>query len=156
MSTSTSRVAGTQAVRRAILLLRSFTDSHPERHPTELAEANSLNVSTAYHILRTLEREGLVVRPPYNRRYRLGPELIALGGSALRSNSLRTVARPIIQNPGEETGESTTLEVLARNQVIVFDEVAGAHVVTMSQDIGARLPAHQHRRAKHLRRARCV
>lgn len=133
---------GTQAVTRAISLLKSFSDSQPEWNLHELAEANGLNRSTTYRLLAALENEGFVTRQPESRIYRLGPELIALGGCALRSSDLRSVARPTVQALAETTGESATLEVMAGDQVIVIDETSGQHVVGMSQDVGSRLPVH--------------
>ncbi len=134
--------AGAQSVERAIGLLKTFTDGRPEWGLNELAEANGLNRTTAYRLLTTLESEGLLTRNEDSRRYRLGPELIALGGCAMRSHDLRTAARPFIQALAEDTGEAATLEILSGNQVIVLDETSGSHLIAMSQDVGTRLPAH--------------
>ena len=142
MSTTVTAYPGAQSVSRALALLKSFSDARPEWQPNELAEAHGLNISTTYRLLATLEREGLLTRRNDARSYRLGPEMIALGGCALRSNSLRTVARPVLQDLAQNTGEAATLEVLAGSHVIVVDETSGQHVVGMSQDVGTRLPAH--------------
>jgi DNA-binding IclR family transcriptional regulator len=142
MSTTGGKYSGTQAVRRAIALLKSFSDGRQEWQVSELAEANGLNSSTTYRLLSALEDEGLVTRRDDNGRYRLGPEMIALGGCALRSHSLRAAARPALQRLAAETGEAATLETLSDGAMIVIDEVSSQHLVGMSQDVGARLPVH--------------
>jgi len=142
MSATITAYPGAQSVSRALAVLKSFSDAQPEWQPNELAEAIGLNISTTYRLLATLEREGLLTRRSDTRSYRLGPEMIALGGCALRSNNLRSVARPILQDLAQNTGEAATLEVLAGGRVIVVDETSGQHVVGMSQDVGTRLPAH--------------
>ena len=136
------KYTGTQAVRRAIALLKSFSDGRQEWQVSELAEANGLNSSTTYRLLSALEEEGLVTRREDNGRYRLGPEMIALGGCALRSHSLRAAARPALQRLAAATGEAATLETLSGGAMIVIDEVSSQHLVGMSQDVGARLPVH--------------
>ena len=133
---------GTQAVRRAVALLKAFTDEQPEWGLTELARALKLNKTTAYRLLTALENEGFITRNPQAEAYRLGPEAIALGGRALRSNDLRTASHAELEALAEATSETATLEVFADGQVLILDEVIGPHVVGNTQSIGTRWPAH--------------
>ena len=132
---------GAQSVSRALALLKCFSDAQPEWTLGDLAQRVGLNKATAHRLLAALESEGFLVRSA-GGGYRLGPELIALGGSAMRSNDLRTVARPILAELAEATGETATLEVLSGNEVVILDEVGSRHLLGLSQDVGARLPAH--------------
>ncbi|MCB0168114.1 MAG: helix-turn-helix domain-containing protein, partial [Anaerolineae bacterium] len=68
---------GTQAVMRALALLKSFTDEKPELNLVELAQAVDLNKTTTYRLLTALESEGLITRTSESDAYRLGPESIA-------------------------------------------------------------------------------
>jgi DNA-binding IclR family transcriptional regulator len=86
-------VPGTQAVARAVSLLKLFSDARPEWRLTDLARAAHLHKATAHRLLATLEREGMVVRDA-GERYRLGPEAIALGARAVRASDLRALAAP--------------------------------------------------------------
>lgn len=133
---------GTQAITRAIALLKCFSSGQPERSLADLAQASGLNKTTAYRILAALEHERLIMRTPQTGAYRLGPELIALGSLALRSHGLRAAARPVLESLAAETGETTTLEVLSNRQVLVLDEVSSRYLVGMSQDVGSSLPLH--------------
>ena len=133
---------GTQAVARAIGLLKVFSDAQPEWSLADLAQVTKLNKTTAFRLLAALEAEGLVMRNPLSGGYRLGVELVALGGCAMRSNPLRAVSRPVLESLAQECDEAATLEVLAGSHVLIVDEVSSRHPMGMSQDVGSRLPAH--------------
>jgi IclR family acetate operon transcriptional repressor len=101
-----------------------------------------LNKTTTYRLLTALESQGLIARNSANETYRLGPEVIALGGRALRASDLRSVSRIELEGLARLTGETATLEALVGPEVLVLDEVSGAHLVGATQYIGARWPAH--------------
>ncbi|MFN3981059.1 MAG: IclR family transcriptional regulator [Caldilinea sp.] len=133
---------GTQSVARAIALLKAFSDAQPEWTLNELAQATGLNKTTAFRLLAALEAERLVMRNPLSGGYRLGVELIAMGGTAMRSNPLRAMSRPSLVTLAEQSGETATLEMLVENYVLVIDEVASSNPMGMTQDVGNRLPLH--------------
>lgn len=139
---TTESYPGTQAVARAIGLLKVFSDAQPEWGLSELAQVTRLNKTTAFRLLAALEAEGLVMRNPLSGGYRLGVELVALGGCAMRSNPLRAMSRPVLESLAQECDEAATLEVLAGSHVLIVDEVSSRHPMGMSQDVGSRLPAH--------------
>jgi DNA-binding IclR family transcriptional regulator len=141
-SHTTESYPGTQAVARAIGLLKAFSDQQPEWSLGDLSTATGLNKTTTFRLLAALEAEGLIMRNPVSSGYRLGVELVALGGCAMRSNPLRAVSRPVLESLAQECGESATLEVLAGSNVLIVDEVSNRHPMGMSQDVGGRLPAH--------------
>lgn len=131
---------GAQAVSRAVALLKAFSDVQPEWALGDLAQHVGLNKATVHRLLAALEVEGFVARSVVSGGYRLGPELIALGGCAMRSNDLRTVSRPALEELAAATGETATLEVLAGEQVVILDEISSRYLLGLSQDVGARLP----------------
>ena len=87
---------GTQAVARALALLKAFSDAQPEWALSDLAQAAGLNKTTTFRLLSALEAERLLMRNPLSGGYRLGVELIAIGGTAMRSNPLRAMSRPVL------------------------------------------------------------
>ena len=139
---ATEPYPGTQAVLRAVALLKAFTDSRPELGLSELARLVKLNKTTVYRMLTALESEGFVVKNHATESYRLGPEAIALGGRALRANDLRAASRPELEALARDTTETASLEVWVDHEVLVLDEVTGGHVLGAAQHIGARWPAH--------------
>ncbi|MBW7882786.1 MAG: IclR family transcriptional regulator [Caldilineaceae bacterium] len=139
---ATESYPGTQAVARALALLKAFSDGQPEWSLTDLAQATGLNKTTAFRLLAALEAERLVMRNPVSGGYRLGVDLIALGATALRSNPLRAMSRPVLETLAEQSQESATLEILVEQHVLIIDEVSSNHPMGMSQDVGSRLPLH--------------
>jgi DNA-binding IclR family transcriptional regulator len=93
-------------------------------------------------LLTALESEGLVARHLHGETYHLGPEIIVLGGRALRANDLRVVCRAELELLARTTGESATLETLAGDEIVVLDEVIGTRLIGATQSIGSRWPAH--------------
>ncbi len=133
---------GTQAVLRAVALLKAFTDSDPELGLTDLARTAKLNKTTAFRMLTALESAGLIAKNTETEAYRLGPEAIALGGRALRSNHLYLASRPELEALARKTGETATLEVLMGHETLILDEVLAKHFIGTMPSVGTRWPAH--------------
>ncbi len=129
-------------MRRAVALLKAFSDEKPEWGLSELARSVGLNKTTTYRLLMALENEGMVMRGPKHDAYRLGPAVITLGGRALRSNDLRAASHGELAALAQVTNETATLEVLAEGQVLILDEVFGSHVLGNMPSLGTRWPAH--------------
>jgi len=134
--------AGTQSVRRAIALLKVFSEERPEWGLSELARAARLNKTTAYRLLTALEAEGMVTRSSLTDAWRLGNGAIAMGALALRSNDLMTAARPELETLVRETGETASLEVLVGDEIVILDGIEGPSLVGASSEVGTRWPAH--------------
>ena len=141
MSTSEA-YPGTQAVLRALTLLKSFNDDQPELSLIELAQTANLNKTTTYRLLTALESEGLVRRGDGADTYQLGAEAIVIGGRAMRANTLRTVSRPELEQLAQQTRETATIEVLANGQMLTLDEVMGNHLIGAVPSIGSHWPLH--------------
>jgi len=133
---------GAQAITRAVTLLKHFSDSQPEWRLAELAREVKLNKTTTYRLLAALESEGLIMRSVAHDSYRLGPELIALGGRALRSNDLRTISHTELATLAQATQETATLEVWRDQEMLVLDEVLGQHLISTVPSMGMRWPLH--------------
>jgi DNA-binding IclR family transcriptional regulator len=133
---------GTQALDRAVRLLKTFSDVHPAWRLTELARAARLHKATAHRLLAALEREGMVARDASGDLYRLGPEAIALGARAARATDLRAVSRSELESLAASTGETATLEVPLAREMLIIDEVPGRALIGATASIGTRWPAH--------------
>ncbi len=142
MMISVAAQSGTQSVLRAISLLKMFSDAQPEWSLSDLARAADLNKTTTYRLLTALEREGMLARNRRTGSYHLGPETIALGGRALRSNDLRSAGHAELEWLAGTVGEAATLEVLVGDQVLILEEVPASYLIAPWQSIGTRYPAH--------------
>jgi IclR family acetate operon transcriptional repressor len=133
---------GTQAVLRAIRLLKTFSDREPALSLADLSVAAQLKKPTAFRLLTALESEGMVARDPGSDAYRLGPDLLALGAMALRSNDLRSASHAELERLAKESGETATLEILVESGVLILDEVVSDHLIATTHWIGTSWPVH--------------
>src|SRR3954452_15132520 len=102
-----------QAVDRAALLLKAVAAGPEPATVWELAERCGLNRSTAWRLLSTLERHGLVERDPLPSRYQPGYAAIQLASSTDLDALARRV-RPILGRLASSTGEIVTLAAARR------------------------------------------
>jgi DNA-binding IclR family transcriptional regulator len=89
--------------------------------------------------LTALESEGMVTRTAGDA-YRLGPEVIALGGRAQRATDLVAAGHAEVEALAHLTGETATLEILIGGEMLILDEVTGSHLLGSSQSVGTRWP----------------
>ena len=142
MTSVTKPYPGTQSILRAVSLLKAFDDEHPEWSLSQLARKVDLNKTTAFRLLSALESEGLIARNNSGDNYILGPEIVVMGGHALRSNSLRAVSRVELERLASTTGETASLEIMTGTEMLIIDEVVGDHLVSGVRSIGTRWPVH--------------
>ena len=133
---------GTQAVLRAVRLLKAFGPAQDELALGDLVRLVGLNKTTTYRLLTALEAEGLVQRGPGGEGYRLGPELLALGSRALGASDLRHAGRGELSALASATRETASLEVLVGAHALILDEAMGSHLVGTTPSVGTRWPAH--------------
>jgi DNA-binding IclR family transcriptional regulator len=129
-----------QAVDRAVVLLKSVADSSTPPTVHELAQKCGINRSTAWRLLRTLEYHGLVDRDPITQRYTVGYGALAVAGAVTDDSLVRRV-RPLLQKLAIRTGESVTLAVAKRFNLVYVDQVDSPDVMVASW-LGKPLPLH--------------
>lgn len=133
---------GTRAVVRAITVLKTLGRSTDAYGISELGEETGLSKATVFRLLGALEGEGMVARNGETGTYRLGPELINLGASALSATDLHAAAHHELVELTRRTGETSTLEVLFGTDVVILDEVKGRFLLGSTPEIGRRWAAH--------------
>lgn len=119
------RPSGPSGVLNTIEVLRSFTAQEPILGVTEIAKRIGLHRSSVSRILSALEVAGFVEREPSTGRFRLGPGLIALTGRMLSSLSIIDVAKPVLSDLANATGETASLSILNNDAVLVVDQIVG-------------------------------
>src|SRR4029078_11386172 len=75
-------VRNMQSADKALRILSLFDEHHAERGVSELSRLLGVHKSTTSRMLAAMEARGFVART--GERYRLGPEIVRLGGLALR------------------------------------------------------------------------
>ncbi|MFE5701448.1 IclR family transcriptional regulator [Rhodococcus koreensis] len=136
-----------KSVTKAVRLLRELA-SRPRTGATvsTLAKAVGISRPTAFRLLHSLERTGLVDRIDNN--YILGSEMSRLGRHADPYAGLAARARPLLQELADTFDETVTLSVPnAKDELDLIAEAAGSHVVGTTSRmsphmIGKQYPLH--------------
>jgi DNA-binding IclR family transcriptional regulator len=129
-----------QAVDRAVALLKSVAGSATPPTALELARLCGINRSTAWRLLRTLEHHGLVDRDPITQRYTVGYGAVSVAAVVTDDALVRRV-RPLLGKLAGVTGESVTLAVAKRFNLVYVDQVDPPGVMVPSW-LGKPLPLH--------------
>ncbi len=129
-----------QSVKRAFDVLSSLGDG--PLGVTEVADRAGLPKSTAARVLATLVGEGAVEQVPGDTSYRLGPRLITLAAGFSLTRSLAAIARPMLIDLAESSGEAAGLAMPDGDLVHYIDQVDTVQPVLVRDWTGARIPLH--------------
>lgn len=129
-----------QSVKRAFDVLGSLGDG--PLGVTEVAVRAGLPKSTAARVLATLVGEGAVEQIPGDTSYRLGPRLITLAAGFSLTRSLAAIARPMLIDLAESSGEAAGLAMPDGDLVHYIDQVDTVQPVLVRDWTGARIPLH--------------
>lgn len=124
------------AVERAIALLDALADGAGARGVNDLARALGVHASTISRLLGTLATAGLVERDAASGRYRLGLRVAHWGNAAVAGRDLRELARPLLVELAELTGETSTLSLAAGTEALTADYVASSQSVLSQARVG--------------------
>lgn len=121
------------SVARALSLLDELSQSEDGLGVNELARRIGVNASTASRLLATLESAGMVQRDGQGP-YRLGLALVTLAERVLARLDLGTLARPVLIELMEQTGETATLSLPGEREAMTVDSVPSrSSVVSMAR-----------------------
>lgn len=128
-----------RAIARAIDILVALT-----RGPLALgavAEATSLTKGTVHRLLMTLGYQQLVIQDPGSGVYMLGPGMLRLADAATRGlGGLGMLARPIMKDLRERSGETVALHVRIGQWRICIDELPSEQAVRYMSGVGQTAP----------------
>lgn len=130
-----------QVLERAFAILDMLAESAADMSLADMHKKSSLNKSTFYRLLRTLERYRFVEKDPGTKRYRLGGRFLELGVRIAARFDLVTTVRPYLEKLSQKTGETAHLGILADGDVVSIAVVDGRHALRMSVTVGSRVPA---------------
>jgi DNA-binding IclR family transcriptional regulator len=128
------------AVARAIAVLSAFRPEDGPLGNAELAERTKLPKPTVSRLTYTLARCGCLTFNPRYRVYQLGPTVVTLGHVALKSISVRQLARPLIQQLAHQTSFNVGIAVRDGESMVYLDTFEGNALVGLRLPVGFRLP----------------
>jgi DNA-binding IclR family transcriptional regulator len=128
------------ALARGLQVLACFRSGDSLLGNQEIAERCQLPKSTVSRLSSTLTRLGYLIQVPDGGKYRLGIATLALGSAMLSRMDLRQLARPLMQELAAFSGASVSLGARDRLSMIYIEHCRGPSALTLSMDVGARIP----------------
>ncbi len=130
------------SVGRALTVLDELRDSEHGLGVNEVARRIDVNPSTASRLLATLESAGLVQRDEPQGPYRLGLAVVTLANRVLARLDLQALARPVLVELMERTGETSTLSLPSAREAITVDSAPSRSSVVSMARLGQPSVAH--------------
>jgi DNA-binding IclR family transcriptional regulator len=124
-----------ESVDKALSILECFSDGVSELSLKQLSEKTGLYKSRILRLCGTLMAHGFLIRQE-SSIYSLGPKLMMLGKMYERSNSLISVARPILRELASITGESAKLFVIQGTKRICLVREKGTYPLSYHVEEG--------------------
>lgn len=125
---------------RGLSVLRSFTKERPEMTLSEVAAVTKLSPAVARRCLHTLVGLGYVGRK--GKLFLLTPEVMGFASAFLESMNLEEVVRPYLQDVRDKTGDSSSLAVLSRHDILYLVHVSTNRMIRLVAGFGTRFPAY--------------
>lgn len=129
-----------QSLERGLAVIRAFSAEHPELTLSEVARATSLTRAAARRFLHTLVELGYVSQA--GRLFALRPRILELGFAYLSSLGLSEVATPHLEALVATVHESSSVSVLADDEVVYVARVPTRRIMTVVIGVGTRFPAY--------------
>lgn len=111
--------------------------------PVEIAETLALPKPTAYRMIESFERQGLLRRQFGSKRVTVGPRLTDLAFDILRASVQYAPRRMILEAIVADVGETCNIGTLEANEIVYLDRVEAKHwPLRLQFGIGSRVPLH--------------
>src|SRR5215472_11011801 len=134
-----SKSAPVGVVMKVLKILETLHSNPAGLQLKEIAKQTAINRSTAYRFLAHLQGEGYLYRDDAGA-YVIGPKLSRMGSGINFEESLRKMARPILQKLWGATGETVNLAILDGQQIMYLDVIESSHTFRFASQTGARRP----------------
>lgn len=125
---------------RGLEILRSFTVEDTTLGNQDLIERTGLPKATVSRLTATLVSLGYLHYDNQLGRYSIGPATVSLGYSALSSNAVVHMARPLMQELADRTGVATALGTRDGLEMVYLANCRSQSPVSLRLNVGSRLP----------------
>jgi IclR family acetate operon transcriptional repressor len=131
-----------QSLSRALGLLNALAAQDDGLGLSEVAKRVGLAVSTAHRLLTTLQQEGFVRFDDQRGVWTIGVQAYVVGSAFLRARELTAIARPVMRQLMEESGETVNLAVEDRGEAIYVAQVESRQMMRAITRPGGRAMMH--------------
>ncbi len=132
------QVAGAQSVARAAAVLRAVGTARSQGSTlTQTASEVGLNVATTRRLLQAMTVEGLLAFDRDTKRYRVGPELVALASAGDQMFAERGLLALAAQEVAARTSDTTVLMMRCGNVAVCIGRFEGTFAIRVySLEVG--------------------
>jgi DNA-binding IclR family transcriptional regulator len=131
-----------RSLARGLQILDLLGGAREDVGVTELAGWLGVDKASASRLVTTLAHHGYLERDRLSRRYRLGPQLLALSRRLLIRLPLHEVAGPYLRRLMERTGECAHLGVAAQGGVLYIGQAEAPATLRVNVLVGQTAPLH--------------
>ncbi|MBX9456808.1 MAG: IclR family transcriptional regulator [Rhizobium sp.] len=125
---------------RGLDILRAFSPNDATLGNQELIERTGLAGATVSRLTATLVSLGYLHYDAVLGRYSIGAATVALGYSALSSNPIIHMARPLMQELADWTGAAVALGTSDGLEMVYLANCRSMSPVTLQLNVGSRVP----------------
>jgi DNA-binding IclR family transcriptional regulator len=129
------------ALRRGLEVLETVAEAGGRLSLKPIAERLGLHLSTAHHLVRTLEALGYVEQSE-GKTYRLRRRVFQLAAAAWNDDELVQLATPVVRDLGLKTGETAQFAVFDRRLAVVLAKFDATGPWRLYDRVGAERPAY--------------
>ena len=126
--------------KKTLEVLKVLAAAHRQLGVSEIARVLSINKSTAFGILRTLQEDGYVLKDIPTKKYAVGDELIRLSKMISGRAGLAQMARPFLERLADGVDETVFLGIGEGDTIKIIDVVETKSIFTLSSSIGTKIP----------------
>ena len=116
---NTSKQYYSVSLERGLSILRCFTPDRPVWSLKHISETIGLNKTSTYRFANTLVQLGYLKKDPQTKLMRLGPQIATFGLGYFYSNTLREIARPLIDEISDTYNITTELAFYEEDTIAV-------------------------------------
>jgi len=122
-------------VLKAFEIIESLAAASLPQSAQELSETTGIPRSTIYRLIRTLERSNYIDSLS-DAKYRLSTKILKLGRSVLDQLEISALAKPILRELREQTGEMSLLAIREDRSIFLVGKYETTHSVRMYTRMG--------------------
>ena len=128
------------AASKTLEVLKIIASTKRRLGVTEIARMLSINKSTAFGILRTLEEGAYVFKDLSTKKYGIGEELVRFSRMISEEQGLAHMARHLLERLGQSVDETVFLCLCKGVTIKIIDVVEAKRCLRLSSQIGTELP----------------
>jgi IclR family pca regulon transcriptional regulator len=125
---------------RGLRVMQSFSAQRSEMTITQVAVETELNPAVVRRCLNTLEQLGYIAKR--DNLFSLTAEVLTFGTHYVESAHLETAVRPHLQRVRDVMGDSSSMALLSRGEVLYLVHVSTDRRLQIDASVGTRFPAY--------------